>query len=77
MTAAATWSTHGLRDDQARDASEGKLSDLNMPWALNFPPHDRVDLSVRYRKVDTLTVGELRAGRLAGFHPALALATKT
>jgi len=74
MTAVATWSTHGLRDDQARDASEGKLSDLNMPWALTFPPHDRVDLSVRYRKVDTLTVGELRTGRLAGFHPALAVA---
>jgi hypothetical protein len=28
MTAAATWSTHGLLDDQARDASGGKNAGL-------------------------------------------------
>jgi hypothetical protein len=28
MIAAATWSTHGLRDDQARDASEGRNAGL-------------------------------------------------
>ena len=28
MTAAATWSTHGLLDDQARDASVGKDAGL-------------------------------------------------
>jgi AraC-like DNA-binding protein len=71
MTTAATWSTDGLREDQARNAAEGRLSDLNTAWALTFPPGDRVDLSVRYREVDALTVGELRTGRLAGFRPAL------
>jgi hypothetical protein len=30
-----------LREDQARDASEGKLADLNMAWTLTFPPRDR------------------------------------
>ena len=72
MTAVATWSTHGLREDQARDASEGKLADLNMAWTLTFPPRDRVEWSVRYRKVDMLTVGELQSGRLAEFRPAFA-----
>jgi len=28
MTAAATWSTHGLPDDQARDVSVGKDAGL-------------------------------------------------
>jgi hypothetical protein len=72
VTAVATWSTHGLREDQARDASEGKLADLNMAWTLTFPPRDRVEWSVRYRKVDMLTVGELQSGRLAEFRPAFA-----
>jgi AraC-like DNA-binding protein len=71
MTSAATWSTDGLREDQARNAAQGGLPDLTMAWELTFPPGDRVDLSVRYREVDTLTVGELRAGRPAGFRPAL------
>jgi len=71
MTAAATWSTHGLPHHQARNAAEGKLSDLNYVWALTHP-RDGVDLSVRYRKAETLTVGELQAGRLAGYRPALA-----
>jgi AraC-like DNA-binding protein len=72
VTAVATWSTHGLREDQARDASEGKLADLNMAWALTSPPRDRFDWSVRYRKVDMLTVGKLQSGRLAEFRPAFA-----
>ena len=72
MTAVATWSTHGLREDQARDASEGKLADLSMAWALTSPPRDRFDWSVRYRKVDMLTVGKLQSGRLAEFRPAFA-----
>lgn len=70
MTMAATWSTHGLPQDQACNASERKLSDLNVAWALTHPPHARVDLSVRYRKAETLTVGGLQTGRLAGYRPA-------
>jgi AraC-like DNA-binding protein len=72
MSNAKTWSTHGLPHDQARDASEGKLSDLNRAWALTHPPQSGVNLSVRYRKAEALTVGELQAGQLAGYRPTSA-----
>jgi hypothetical protein len=32
----ATWSTHGLREDQARDASEGKLADFSRRFKEAF-----------------------------------------
>src|SRR5262245_56901819 len=69
MTATATWSSQGLAPDRVAEACLAKAPDLNVAWALSAVEHERLDVSVRYRKVDKLTIGELRAGRLAGRRP--------
>ncbi|TDN70039.1 helix-turn-helix domain-containing protein [Paraburkholderia sp. BL10I2N1] len=64
--AAVTWSTHGLPHKLLQDAFSSKLSDLHVNWTLSIPEPDGFDASVRYRKVDRLTIGELRSGRITG-----------
>lgn len=70
-TATATWSTHGLSASDAPAASPTGLSDLHVAWALAPSTREDLDVSARYRKVDTLTVGEFHAGRLIGRRPAV------
>ena len=48
----------------AARASPGGLDkpapELPVAWALSSPARERLDVSVRYRKLNTLTVGEFR-----------------
>ncbi|WP_196492972.1 helix-turn-helix domain-containing protein [Burkholderia stagnalis] len=69
--AAVTWSTHGLPQRLVQDAFASKLSDLHVTWALSIPEPRGFDASVRYRKLDRLTIGELKSGPLAGQRTAV------
>ena len=60
MTATATRSTRGLPREQAPEAWTSKAPELHVAWALSSPARERLDVSVRYRKLNTLTVGEFR-----------------
>ncbi|MEU6506984.1 helix-turn-helix domain-containing protein [Streptomyces sp. NPDC046942] len=66
MTAALTWSTHGSPQDHVPDAWSSTMSQLHLGWALSFSEPEPFGVSVRYRRLDQLTVGELRCGRIAG-----------
>ena len=66
MAATATWSTHGLPRDQIADTCSAKLPELHTTWTLSFPEPRGFDVSARYRKLDTLTIGELRSDRISG-----------
>lgn len=71
MTATATWSTHASSHKQTPDTASSGLSELHIAWTLSAPARQRhLNVSARYRKLDTLTVGEFRAGPLKGHRPA-------
>ncbi|KAI3605992.1 hypothetical protein D8I24_2223 (plasmid) [Cupriavidus necator H850] len=69
MAATATWSTHGLAQEHITDACSAMLPELHMTWTLSLPEPRRFNVSARYRKLDRLTVGELRSGRIIGQRP--------
>src|SRR5689334_4465026 len=69
MTHAATWSTAGLPRDRAIEAWARKMPELHPAWAMLYPGADRLDLAVRYRKLDRLTIADLTSGRLTGQRP--------
>lgn len=73
MTATATWSTHTSSQQHTPDAASSGLSDLHIAWTLSAPARQRhLDVAARYRKLDTLTVGEFRTGPLRGHRPPCA-----
>jgi AraC-like DNA-binding protein len=73
MTATATWSTHTSSQQHTPDAASSGLSDLHIAWTLSAPARQRhLDVAARYRKLDTLTIGEFRTGPLRGHRPPCA-----
>lgn len=70
MTAAAIWSTRGLPRADVLDAWSSKLTEVHAGWALSFPEPEHFGASMRYRKVDHLTIADFRTGRVAGHLPA-------
>jgi AraC-like DNA-binding protein len=70
MATTATWSTRGMSPRDALDGWSRQLSEQHVGWAMSFPEPERFGASMRYRRLDKLTIGEFRTGRCAGRLPA-------
>jgi AraC-like DNA-binding protein len=72
MTTTATWSTRGISRANALDAWGHKLSELHLGWAISCPEPEQFGASMRYRRLDKVTIAELRTGPCSGRLPASA-----
>lgn len=66
MSEMTVWSTDSVPQRGAFDAWSHKMPELHLPWALSCPHREQFSASVRYRRLDDITLAEFRGGQYRG-----------